>query len=203
MHTRLLSFTRFVLAALLVLAPCAYATTRLVLTLEELVTRSSLIFVGTVDAVELHVNDGAVYSNVVFAVEAIVEGVPNVETIELRFLGGSTVGTHTEVAGQFIPARGMRGLWFVDDTARELVNPLTGWSQGYFPLVTGSDGAQWLNLQDHPDYGILSPPDPLAAKMHAMNFPDAQIDARFPQALQYPLDDFIAVIQAIAHGEAQ
>jgi hypothetical protein len=208
MHVRLLSFvTCFALAALLLLTPFAQATTRLVLTLDELVTRSSLVFVGTVDAISVNTDEGIVYSHVTFTVERIVESVVEADiegdTIELRFLGGNTAGALTEVAGQFIPSPGMRGLWFVDDTTRELVNPLTGWSQGYFPLVAGSDGAQWLNLREHPDYGVLAPPDPLAAKMRAMNFPDAQIDARFPQALEYPLDDFVDVIRAIANGEAQ
>lgn len=172
------------------------ATTRLVLTLEELIDNSALIFTGTVDDIVVTVEDGIAYSTVRFVVDDVIEGDPSLDTIELRFVGGATATTQTDVAGQFIPAVGAEGLWFVDDVSRELVNPLTGWSQGYFPIVTKADGTRWLDLQDHPDYRILTPSAPLADKMRAFNFPQQQVDAEFPRQLDYPLDDFIDVIAA-------
>lgn len=181
---------------LVLLAWGAQATTRLVLTLEELIDNSALIFTGTVDEIIVTAEDGIAYSTVRFVVDDVIEGDSSLDTIELRFVGGATATTQTEVAGQFIPAVGAEGLWFVDDVSRELVNPLTGWSQGYFPIVTKADGTRWLDLQDHPDYRILMPSAPLADKMRAFNFPQQQVDAEFPRQPDYPLDDFIDVIAA-------
>lgn len=209
MHCRTLSYmirtarfaTVFTSSCLLLLLPLvlpltAQATTRLVLTLEELVENSTLIFTGTVEDVIVTDVAGVVYSTVRYTIDDVIEGDPALDTIELRFVGGATTTAHTEVSGQFIPSVGAEGLWFVDDLSRELVNPLTGWSQGYFPIVDKPDGTRWLDLQDHPDYRILTPADPLADKMRAFNFPQQQVEEEFPRRLEYPLDDFIDVISA-------
>lgn len=188
------------LAALMLLPLCGQATTRLVLGLDELAGNSELIFLGSVADQWLVEEDGLVYSVVKFTVDEVVAGDAALGSLELRFVGGTTATAHTEVAGQFIPALGAQGLWFVDDTARELVNPLTGWSQGYFPVVTKADGTRWLDLQQHPDYGILTPAAPLAGKMRAFNFPEQEIEAQFPREFEYPLDDFIAALRARAQG---
>jgi hypothetical protein len=184
--------------ALLLCAGGVRATTVLKLTLEQLVAGSELIFTGTVVDVASAAEGDLVYTTVRFAVEDVVKGEASSGTIELRFLGGASGELRTDVSEQYIPAEGARGLWFIDDTLRALVNPLTGWSQGHFPLVAAADGSQWLDLKDHPDYGLLQEnPDPLAAKMRGLQFTREQIAEQFPERLRYPLDDFIRAIDAV------
>ncbi|MEY4642156.1 MAG: hypothetical protein RLZZ227_2150 [Pseudomonadota bacterium] len=191
-------------ALLLLLSPrLAFGTTLAALSFEELVTESDLVFSGTVDAVSVITEGDVVYSIVQFSIDSIVKGESPGEVLALRFLGGSVGALTTEVAGQFIPARGARGVWFVDDTTRELVNPLTGWTQGYFAFIDSADGSQWLDLSAHPDYDILQPAAPLADKMRNLNFPPEQIQQRFPAARQYPLDDFLRAIAALAAEQGE
>lgn len=197
MRASFTSLARMLLIALALLPPHAQATTRLVLSLEDLIANSPLIFTGTAEEIVISEDNGVVYSTVRFEIEDVIKGEAALTTIELRFVGGTSTTAQTEVSGQFIPRMGADGLWFVDDTSRTLVNPLTGWSQGYFPIVTKPDGTRWLDLQDHPDYAILAPAAPLAGKMRAFNFPEQQIETQFPRILEYPLDDFIVVIETI------
>lgn len=186
-------------ASLLLHAP-ANATVLVQLTLEELVASSELIFIGKVlDSTTDAVGD-LVYTTVRFEVDEVIAGETSDTILELRFLGGSADAQTTEVSSQYIPASGDRGIFFVDDTLRDLVNPLTGWSQGHFPLVD-VDGATWLDLKNHPDYGLLEPDtDPLAGKMRSLNFSREEIAARFPERFRFPLNDFVA---AISHIRAQ
>lgn len=192
------------LLVLLVFPGFAHATTLRTLTLEELVASSALIFTGEVIDVSSSVEGELVYTTVEFAVSEVVEGEFADATLALRFLGGSSGELRTEVAGQFVPALGDRGLYLVDALDRTLVNPLTGWSQGYFPLLTAADGTQWLDLKDHPDYGVLvENADPLAGKMRDLGFTRAQVAERFPEQLRYPLTDFIEVIHVVAAQPAE
>jgi hypothetical protein len=182
----------------LLFSALANATTLLQLTFDELVANSELVFTGSVVEVTTTTEGDLVYSTVRFAVEDVVLGETPDEFLELRFLGGSTADMQTEIAGEYIPVVGDRGLYFVDDTTRNFVNPLTGWSQGYFPLVESADGVTWLDLKNHPDYGLLEPDaDPLAGKMRGLGFTRAQIAERFPERFRFLLSDFIAVIAMV------
>lgn len=174
------------------------ATTLEQLTLDALVAESELVFTGSVESVHFITESELVYSVVRFNVENTIKGEYAGATLELRFLGGNDGSVHTEVAGQFIPLLGAHGVWFVEDTTLDLVNPLTGWSQGYFPIVANADGSLWLDFAGHPDYGLLQPIAPLAGKMRDMNFSDEQIQQSFPTLLKYPLNDFVRAIDAIA-----
>ncbi|MDY6982055.1 MAG: hypothetical protein SV422_03115 [Pseudomonadota bacterium] len=194
-------FTRCTCLVTLMLLPLAgQGTTRLILSLDELIENSPIIFTGTVEDIRIVEEGDVAYSLVSFAVSQVVKGDPALRELELRFVGGDGATIHTEVSGQFIPIKGANGLWFVDDASRALVNPLTGWSQGYFPIVEKADGTRWLDLQDHPDYGILAPAPPLAGKMRAFNVPSDQIAAQFPHEFEYPVDDFVAAIMAREPG---
>ena len=175
------------------------ATTLLSLTLRELVGGSSFIFIGTVTDVVARHDADLVYTFVSFAIEDVVSGEPAGESLTLRFLGGERDGERTDVAGQFIPAVGAYGLWFVEALDEAQVNPLTGWSQGYFPLSEDANGELWLDLRGHPDYGlIVEPADPLAAKMRGLRFSREQIAEHFPEEWQFPLADFVEVIRAVS-----
>ena len=181
----------------LAVTPIARATVLVTLGFDELVAASELVFIGTVTESSTAVEGEYVYTTVRFAVEDVIAGELESAELELRFLGGTSGSRQTEVSGQYIPAVGSHGLYFVDDTVRDLVNPLTGWSQGHFPLIE-VDGSTWLDLKNHPDYGLLEPdPDPLAGKMRSLNFTREQIAARFPERFRFPLNDFVTAITAL------
>ena len=191
------------LAALLMLAAPLRATVLVQLTLEELVATSELIFSGVVTNSTTSSIGDLVYTTVRFDIDDVIAGEAESETIELRFLGGVSGEHRTEVSSQYIPAVGDRGLYFVDDATRDLVNPLTGWSQGHFPLID-VNGATWLDLKNHPDYGLLEPDaDPLAGKMRSLNVSREEIAARFPERFRFPLADFVAAIADIRAQQGQ
>lgn len=200
------------LAALLLLVSSlqARATTLLTLTLDELVAQSALIFVAKVQNVSVAEEDGQVYTYVTFHAENEIKGsvaeapAPagnGTDTLTLRFLGGSSTDFTLEVSGQFIPAQGDRGLYFVASADHAMVNPLTGWRQGAFPVFTAADGTDYIDLRGHPDYQeALAAPNPLADKMRALGFSAEQIDARFPDTREFPLTDFVRAITFLLDG---
>src|SRR5690606_21257738 len=136
------------------------ATVVVQLEFEQLVSASALIFTGEVLAVEVSTESELVYSTVTFAIEQQIKGSYPAPTLSLRFLGGKDAALQLDVAGQYIPAAGDRGLYFVNDPDRHQINPLTGWNQGYFPLLEKNNGT-WLDLRNHPAYSrVLGLPDP-------------------------------------------
>ena len=168
------------------------------LTLEQLVADSALIFEGKVLSVEVSTENDFVYSTVLFEVDTIHKGDYAQDQLELRFLGGVDTTLALDVAGQYVPAAGEHGLYFVTDPNNEQVNPLTGWGQGYFPIFTGDDGIAYLDLRNHPHYALLDQGDnPLLKKMQDMNFSKEAIEAKFPKSQQYPLADFVAAVQSL------
>jgi hypothetical protein len=184
-------------AVLLFLASSSRATVLVPLTFDGLVSSAELVFTGTVTDSFTGTEGDLVYTTVRFEIDTVVIGEAQSNVLELRFLGGVDGEQQTEVSAQYIPAIGDRGLYFVDHTTRDLVNPLVGWSQGYFPLVD-IDGTTWLDLKNHPDYGLLEPDaDPLAGKMRSLNFTREQIAERFPERFRFPLADFVTAIADI------
>ncbi|MES2626934.1 MAG: hypothetical protein V4628_16730 [Pseudomonadota bacterium] len=169
------------------------------LTLEQLVADSKLIFEGKVLDVVVNTQDELVYSTVLFEVAKVHKGDGLVsDQVELRFLGGSDTSLIVEVEGQYVPAVGEHGLYFVTDPDNYQVNPLTGWGQGYFPVFTGEDGNAYLDLRNHPHYAFLDQGEnPLMKKMQGMNFSKDAISAKFPKSEQFPLDDFLAAVQSL------
>jgi hypothetical protein len=168
------------------------------LTLEELVANSALIFEGQALSVEVSTEDDLVYSTVTFQVDEIHKGQFAEPQLQLRFLGGIDNTVELEVAGQYVPAEGEHGLYFVTDPAHNQVNPLTGWGQGYFPIFTGDDGVPYLDLRNHPHYALLDQGDnQLLKKMQDLNVSKAAIEAKFPKSQEYPLEDFIAAVQSL------
>lgn len=201
---------KLLMAFLLLTSPFpATATTLLTLTLEELVAQSSLIFLARVQDVTVLEEDNQIYTYVTFQTESEIKGsvaeapAPagnGSSTLTLRFLGGSTQDGTLEVSGQFIPAQGDRGLYFVEAADHAMVNPLTGWRQGAFPVFT-TDGADYIDLRGHPDYqAALAAPTPLADKMRALGFSAEQIDAKVPANREFPLADFVRAIAFLASG---
>lgn len=164
---------------------------------EDLVAESELIFRG--EAVESAVSKQGdlIYTTVTFNITETLKGESTNTTVALRFVGG-TVGDDTvTVEGQFIPAVGDKGVYFVVSTQQAQVNPLSGWQQGFFPLLTNAQGGEYLDMRQRPDFVIPGiGDDPLVAKMQTLGFSAEEIEQRFPQALQFPWEDFRDAILA-------
>ena len=180
---------------LLLLTTTAKATVLEDFSFEQLVAQSSFIFVGTVQSSREQQQDELVYTLVSFTVEQTVKGASPAPTIELRFVGGAAKGVNLKVAGQFVPAVGARGVFFVANLDSKQINPLSGWQQGYFPLMQDASGADFLDMRLRPDLKIPGlEVDPLVSKMLTMGFSAQAIDAKVPRAFLFSLDDFRAAI---------
>jgi len=110
------------------------ATTILGMDIDEVANEAELIFEGEVILHETRQNSntGIIHTYVTFTVHDVVKGDFSADTIELKFAGGTFMGQIVEVRGLEIPKEGENGIYFVESTSRDLLNPLIGWSQGHF-----------------------------------------------------------------------
>ncbi len=180
----------------LLAAPLLRATTVLELSFEELVAGSAVIVRGSVVG-QRAVFDGQLpHTEVDVAVAETLKGrAPALLT--LSFVGGEHEGVELSVAGQFVPPPGSIGVFFIDDLGTPLVNPLTGWHQGFFPLFTDPFGDTWLDLRQRPDFRIAGlPTEPLVAKMQDLGFSAAAIERRVPELGLFAWEDFRAALRA-------
>jgi hypothetical protein len=192
------------LLACLLGAPPLYATVIMRLGFEELVAQSQLIFRGEVIGSVVEQQGDLVYTTVSFAVSETLKGNTVDDKVSLRFVGGSVDGVAVEIEGQFIPAPGDAGVYFVATAQQAQLNPLSGWQQGYFPLLQDAAGADYIDMRQRPDFVIPGlDDDPLIGKMRKLGYSAAEIEARFPQALQFSWADFRAAIVAELQAGAQ
>ena len=110
------------------------ATTILGMDIDKVANDAELIFEGEVILHETRQisNTGIIHTYVTFTVHDVVKGDFSADTIELKFAGGTFMGQIVEVGGLEIPKEGEDGIYFVESTSRDLLNPLIGWSQGHF-----------------------------------------------------------------------
>ena len=110
------------------------ATTMLGMDIDKVANDAELIFEGEVILHETRQNSntGIIHTYVTFTVHDVVKGDFSADTIELKFAGGTFMGQIVEVRGLKIPKEGENGIYFVESTSRDLLNPLIGWSQGHF-----------------------------------------------------------------------
>ncbi len=169
---------------------------------EELVAGSELIITATVTGWRVEVDGGLQYTWVSFAAEDTVKGELPAAGLELRFMGADLQGAPMHIEGQYIPVPGTRGVFFVADTGNTQVNPLTGWFQGFFPLMQDGSGDDYLDLRPRPDLEVPGLEiDPLVTKMQGLGFNDEAIDAKLPRAYLFPLQDFRdAIISVVANS---
>ncbi len=122
----------------------AHATTIQKLEFQDIADNSALIVEGEVVSISHFSEDNFVYTRVQIKIDDVLKGLDPGEFIELDFLGGKQDGKSVQVAGQDIPEKGERGFYFIEDLAMRAINPLTGWSQGHFRIVTDAKGHQLL-----------------------------------------------------------
>ena len=135
---RSMLFRRFNIPLILLFAfvysSSGIATTILGLDIDKLVKDAEFVFEGEVILHETRQdsNSGIVNTYVTFKINDVLKGDYSSDLIELKFAGGTFNNQVVEVSGLVIPKDGEQGIYFVESTSRNLLNPLLGWSQGHF-----------------------------------------------------------------------
>ena len=129
---------RLALAGLALSLPLPVLATTLVgMAIDEVATDAELIFEGEVieHNVRRETASGLIHTYVTFTVRDVLKGDNPGATLELRFTGGQLDGQVVEISGSTIPAAGEQGIYFVESTNENFLNPLLGWSQGHYLIV--------------------------------------------------------------------
>ena len=135
---RSMLFRRFNIPLILLFAfvysSSGIATTILGMDIDKLVKDAEFVFEGEVILHETRQdsNSGIVNTYVTFKINDVLKGDYSSDLIELKFAGGTFNNQVVEVSGLVIPKDGEQGIYFVESTSRNLLNPLLGWSQGHF-----------------------------------------------------------------------
>lgn len=135
---RSMLFRRFNIPLILLFAfvysSSGIATTILGMDIDKLVKDAEFVFEGEVILHETRQdsNSGIVNTYVTFKINDVLKGDYSSDLIELKFAGGTFNNQVVEVSGLVIPKDGEQGVYFVESTSRNLLNPLLGWSQGHF-----------------------------------------------------------------------
>ncbi|MCX2982040.1 hypothetical protein EYC98_14345 [Halieaceae bacterium IMCC14734] len=121
-----------------------YATSVLAVDMRQLVNEAAVIFEGEVIASEARWNAQrtSIFTHVSFRVIDVIKGSLRAETVTLTFAGGSVDDLTLQVDSMTYPIPGERGIYFLEDPARQQVNPLLGWSQGHFKITLDQKGRE-------------------------------------------------------------
>jgi len=136
-------------AYLLLLAVCASATTILGMDIDQLTADAEFIFEGEVILSESRQDSssGIISTYITFNIIDVMKGDYDAAAIELKFMGGVFNGQDVQVSGLKIPELGEEGIYFVESTSRDVINPLLGWSQGHF-IIVDDDGVRRMSTAD-------------------------------------------------------
>ena len=110
--------------------------------LGEMASASELVFEGRVLSVDSRWSeDGrSIRTEVTYEVLDVIKGSTTGRTVTLSFLGGNVGHLRLAITDLNMPVPGEKGVYFVENTDRQQVNPLYGWSQGHFLLVRDPSG---------------------------------------------------------------
>ncbi|MBS27179.1 MAG: hypothetical protein CMQ26_08880 [Gammaproteobacteria bacterium] len=125
--------------------PIGYGTTIQKLDIDDVVMEAELVFEGEVLTHEVRVdsNSNLINTFVTFLVLDVIKGNNQIDTLELKFAGGTLNGETVRINGLSIPQPGEQGIYFVESTSNKLINPLVGWSQGHF-VIKESEGQRMV-----------------------------------------------------------
>ncbi len=143
-------FTLYLLVVVsAVISSVSVATTILGMDIDKVANDAELVFEGEVLLREARQDSrsGIINTYVTFAIHDVVKGDFSADTIELKFAGGTFNGQIVEVSGLSIPKEGEQGIYFVESTSRDLLNPILGWSQGHF-LIEEENGERRVSTVD-------------------------------------------------------
>lgn len=108
--------------------------------IHQLVNKAESVFEGEVVATTPEMSaDGNIYTYVDFLVLDVLSGDLNIgESITLRFTGGTANGLTLNM-GSIIPGVGEHGIYFIESNNAQLINPLYGWSQGHYRILSNGN----------------------------------------------------------------
>ena len=121
-----------------------FATTVLQVNVDFLLNKAMLIFEGEVVSSEAKwTRDKTnITTFITFRVKDVIKGETQSSTVTLGFLGGTVGETGLQVSAMVYPPVGENGIYFFENPARQLVNPLVGWGQGHFRVKKDSNGME-------------------------------------------------------------
>lgn len=192
----LTTLMRLVALCAWLVASAAQATVLESLSFEQLIAQSALIVRGEVVASRQEFDGELTHTVITLVVTEALKG-EAAGALELAFVGGEHDGHVVSVSGQFIPAVAARGVFFIASTDVKMVNPLTGWHQGYFPVFTDDLGDDYLDMRQRLDFNIPGlDSNPIVAKMQGLGFSPSAIERKVPEVGLFTWDDFRAAIAA-------
>jgi len=138
-------FGRWLLASLILLGLTGITPSRASsveeVGLGEMAAASELVFEGRVAGVDSRWSEdgSSIQTYVTFQVLDVIKGSAG-RTVTLAFTGGTIGHLRLSVSDLNMPVPGEKGVYFVENTGRDQINPLYGWSQGQFLLVRDPSG---------------------------------------------------------------
>ena len=119
------------------------ATTITMTSFEQVAQGSKLIFDGKVLSKETRlspINDMP-FTYFTFEIIDVIKGNYLDQIIELGFMGGRKGSFTLGVSDLRMPEIGERGIYFVENPSEQQANPLFGWHQGHYLVITDNDNS--------------------------------------------------------------
>jgi hypothetical protein len=144
------------------LYPVSTAASTIVQTsLSELAKAAELVFEGTVTAstVEPNPSGQGIRTCVTFNIVEVIAGSHPDPTLVLCFQGGELNGQRMVVTDVHYPVIGEHGIYLVESTHTDMVNPLIGWDQGRYLVTADPAGGppKMLTAARRPVMGVGGP----------------------------------------------
>lgn len=132
------------MSILIVLSNHVFATSILKIHLDDMLSKSELVFEGEVLSLESRWNTKKTFirTYINFRIDDVIKGNYSSQTITLSFAGGEVDEMSLQVSGMEYPSVGEKGVFFVEQLNTPQVNPLIGWSQGHFRISKDLSGTE-------------------------------------------------------------
>ena len=85
---------------------------------------------------------GKPYTYFTFEIIDLIKGSYSNPTIEIGFMGGTLGDITLKVTNMRMPEIGERGIYFVENITEQQINPLFGWQQGHYLVITSQKTGQ-------------------------------------------------------------
>ncbi len=134
----------FVLSFTLLSIDQAKASVVLELSFDQVCQGSELIFEGRVISSETRPSPAGdePFTYFTFQIIEVIKGSYENSTIEIGYMGGQLGGLTLEVSGMQMPEIGERGIYFVENLSVQQVDPLYGWQQGHYLVISDKQTGQ-------------------------------------------------------------
>jgi hypothetical protein len=134
------------------------ATTLIGMDIDDVAAKAEIVFEGEViqSQAQLDSSSGIINTYITFRIIDLLKGGFTGDSIELKFTGGELNGEIVEVSGSILPKLGESGIYFVESTSADMLNPLMGWSQGHFLIKTEGGSRRVHTVNDNPVTQIQS-----------------------------------------------